>query len=87
MIDLKNKKILLIDLDGTLIETISGETFPKGLWDMKFKLGTLHQIHNMVEHGSLRHCCLTYSNLQTGRILRYKRKMLHNEVLLLLSNS
>ena len=35
MIDLKNKKILLIDLDGTLIETISGETFPKGLWDMK----------------------------------------------------
>ena len=29
------KKIIFIDLDGTLIETITGETFPKGVWDMK----------------------------------------------------
>lgn len=56
--DLKKKKILFLDLDGTLIETISGEVFPKGLWDMKFKLATLHQIYNMAELGSLRHCCI-----------------------------
>lgn len=27
-------KILFCDLDGTLIKTKSGETFPKGIWDM-----------------------------------------------------
>ena len=37
-IDLKNKKVIFCDLDGTLIETISGETFPKGIWDMRLKL-------------------------------------------------
>lgn len=31
------KKIVFIDLDGTLIDTHSGETFPKGVWDMNIK--------------------------------------------------
>ena len=34
---MKNKKILFADLDGTLIKTKSGETFPKGIWDMEFR--------------------------------------------------
>lgn len=36
-IAMKNYKILFADLDGTLIKTKSGETFPKGIWDMEFR--------------------------------------------------
>ena len=43
-IDLKNKKVLFCDLDGTLIETISGETFPKGIWDMRIRFEVLDKI-------------------------------------------
>lgn len=28
---------LVLDLDGTLIETIQGNPFPKGVWDMRIK--------------------------------------------------
>ncbi len=30
-------KIIFTDLDDTLIKTHTGETFPKGVWDMEFK--------------------------------------------------
>lgn len=33
----KKYKVIFADLDGTLIETLSGETFPKGIWDMKIR--------------------------------------------------
>ena len=45
--NLKNKNILFCDLDGTLIETISGETFPKGIWDMRIKLDVLDAIKKL----------------------------------------
>ena len=44
---LKNKKVIFCDLDGTLIETISGETFPKGIWDMRIKLDVLDAIKKL----------------------------------------
>ena len=44
---LKNKNILFCDLDGTLIETISGATFPKGIWDMKIKFEVLDKIKEL----------------------------------------
>ena len=44
---LKNKNILFCALDGTLIETISGERFPKGIWDMKLKLDVLDAIKKL----------------------------------------
>lgn len=41
---MKKYKVLFCDLDGTLIDTLSGETFPKGIWDMKFKFDVLDAI-------------------------------------------
>lgn len=35
---MKKVKVLFCDLDGTLTSTITGSTFPKGIWDMSFKL-------------------------------------------------
>lgn len=40
-ISLLKNKVIFIDLDGTLINTISGETFPKGIWDMKLNVPLL----------------------------------------------
>lgn len=44
---MKNKKILFADLDGTLIKTKSGETFPKGIWDMEFRFDVLDAIKEL----------------------------------------
>lgn len=35
---MKEKSVLFCDLDGTLIETLNGSPFPKGIWDMKIKI-------------------------------------------------
>lgn len=44
---MKKYKVLFCDLDGTLIDTISGSTFPKGVWDMKIKFEVLDAIKNL----------------------------------------
>lgn len=44
---MKEYKVIFCDLDGTLIETISGETFPKGIWDMRIKFDVLDAIKNL----------------------------------------
>lgn len=45
-INKENMAIIGIDFDGTLIETLSGDTFPKGIWDMKLKLYVFEAIKN-----------------------------------------
>lgn len=44
---MKNYKVIFADLDGTLIETISGNTFPQGIWDMKIKFDVLDKIKEL----------------------------------------
>ena len=44
---MKEYKVIFCDLDGTLIDTISGETFPKGIWDMKIKFDVLDAINKL----------------------------------------
>ena len=41
---MKEYKVIFADLDGTLIDTISGETFPKGIWDMRIRFDVLDKI-------------------------------------------
>lgn len=44
MINFENKKVLFIDLDGTLIKTVSGKTFPEDITDFKIQLPVLDKI-------------------------------------------
>ena len=44
---MKKYNVIFSDLDGTLINTISGETFSKGIWDMKFKFDVLDKIKDI----------------------------------------
>lgn len=40
-------EVIYADLDGTLIYPISGEIFPKGIWDMRFKFPVLDMIREI----------------------------------------
>lgn len=44
---MKEYKLLFADLDGTLIEPITTNTFPQGVWDMKIKFDVLDKIKEL----------------------------------------
>lgn len=44
MIDFASKKVLFIDLDSTLIKTISGKKFPEDITDFRIQLPVLNKV-------------------------------------------
>ena len=41
---MKKYKIVFLDLDGTLINTLNNEPFPRGVWDMKLNFHLLYKL-------------------------------------------
>ena len=52
------KKVVFIDLDGTLIDTHSGETFPKGVWDMNIKWDAWKALKSFVKENDTEFVCI-----------------------------
>ena len=44
---LEDKKIVFSDLDGTLIETLTGQLHPKGVWDVELKIDVFAKLKEM----------------------------------------
>lgn len=51
VLDLKTVKALILDRDGTLTETVSGDTFPQNAQDLKLRPGVREAIAHYVEDG------------------------------------
>lgn len=68
-----NKKIIFIDLDGTLIDTHSGETFPKGVWDMNIKWDAWKALKNFVKENKTEFICIitNQGGIESGYVDRY----------------
>ena len=68
------KNILFIDLDGTIIDTCFGDTFPKGIYDMKFNFDVLDSIKTWINSDNKKKYVFIVSNqggIENGFVNQY----------------
>ena len=68
---MKKYKLIFCDLDDTLIQTISGETFPRGVYDMKIKFDVLDAIHEKLQmESSVLGIVTNQGGIESGKVDR-----------------
>ena len=75
MINFETKKVLFIDLDSTLIKTISGKTFPEDITDFRVQLPVLDKIIEKMPNLNMFFIVSNQGGLKTltdKRIFNYK---------------
>lgn len=78
-------KALFLDLDGTVIVTRSGSTFPKSKDDWQFKEGIMDKIDTYVERGCYIMIVSNQGGIEAGHVLlndfRQKIRQVTNEII------
>ena len=56
--NLLDKQLIFIDLDDTLIKTVSGCQFPVNITDMQFNIHAVEALQNLAYHNKLKAICI-----------------------------
>ena len=78
-VEYEKYSVLILDLDGTLIETIQGNPFPKGVWDMKIKWEVWESIGHLMQNVNFILIASNQGGISIGKVheRRFKAKILY----------